>query len=351
MMSATVAGAVADEQGEFQQEGNKDKATAQDRLADLSSQEPESSLIEQKHKPKHSPDDNPYGYDPYWWTPQGFVRRFLKSKLVRYFTEEDGDEVTVDDMDTMVSLFSLIAAFVLAVPFGVITAFQGSTLDEYLTQYLKCTGHQQTYKYTISFSYSAVLLQAVYSSLITVILSLIYFIVRPGALTAASTGGSANDKEQGKEGEDDGDGDDGEEDDGDNEEVERAGQKKQRRVLRPRFFLTRRRKASDKSSKSSSGPNPHRLCRVLVDEDMVAAVNIDFRQWWRRGKFIVLTIAGATIYCIVVLCTVFNMYYGVFFMPLSQLCSVRTLNLRTNETMVCYLVVIAVAVLAGYIGF
>lgn len=263
-----------DEQAIQEVEGNKKPISPKGEASDAKAEEDFAS--------------SPYQEFPYWWTPSGFVTRCKRSRFIRYFTGEGGGEVTVADMDALVSLFSLIAAFVLAVPFGAITSIQNDTLQSFKDMVDNCPKEFREKYGDFRMWYQAIrtpIIQAIYASLITIILSLIYYVFRPGELYVEQIDEEIN-------------------------EVE--GQ-----VVPPRKPVPRGSKKKRMFNLSFlSGKS-----KLIVNEDYIAAVNYDFRQWWHRGKIVVLLICFGTLYSIVILCFVFNRYLQTFVVPTDYFCS------------------------------
>eukprot|EP01031_Cornospumella_fuschlensis_P031051 gene31051-37529_t len=228
---------------------------------------------------------SPYDSFPYWWTPAGFCKRCVRNKFIRFFSFSNGEDVTVAEMDSLVSLFSLIAAFVLAVPFGVMTSLQSETLQSTKDILDSCPKDDMNEQLEFQFRYNILvssMIQAVYSALITIILSLLYYILRPGELQVEQL------EEENKELAD--------------IQVSKAPKARRRLVLIS---------ALDQSRKS----------QLFVNNDLVAAANLDFRKWWQRGKIVVFLIALGTTYAVVVLCFLFNYYMSAFVVPADELCS------------------------------
>jgi hypothetical protein len=272
----------------------------------------------------------PYAPFEYWWTPQGFATRFIRSKFSRYFRYSYGDEVTAADMDALVSLFSLIAAFVLAVPFGVMTSLQGETLQTLKDALDNCPHPVDVTFGKMFFGIRAVLIQAVYAPLVTIVLSLFYFVLRPGELhiesidESSSTASDTTDEQPAI--------------------AERNAKNERLKEVRSKQYRVFKLVGRPKGSKLPQS-------KLFVHEDYIAAANYDFRHWWHRGKFLVGFIAIGTIYAIVILCYVFHVYITLFVPPLSMVCSNSNMAEISSQAQIGWLVLLLLSAVFLYICF
>lgn len=251
----------------------------------------------------------PYSPFPYWWTPHGFLKRLYRSKVTRYF-------------DALVSLFSLIAAFVLAVPFGVVTSLQADTLQGLRDTMDGCSkGYQRDFASTY-YSIRVAVVQAVYAPLTTVVLSLVYFVIRPGELHVDILDDSA-----------------------DRATCSAVGSGKSTEKTRQRRLQGRQYRVFKLSSRPKGESN-----KLFVDEDYVAAVNYDFRQWWHRGKWLVALVAVGTVYSIVILCILFNSYESTFMIPTSLMCSNKVYHAVGSQSLSGWIVLLFCFFLVVYVG-
>lgn len=271
----------------------------------------------------------PYAPFEYWWTPYGFAKRLSRSKFSRYFWYSYGDEVTAADMDALVSLFSLIAAFVLAVPFGVMTSVQGEALQALKDALESCTNPVDTTFGQMFYSIRAVLIQAVYAPLVTIALSLFYFVLRPGELHIEAVDESSADSDA---------------TDQQAATAERNAMNDRLKVVRSKQYRVFKLVGKPKGSKLPQS-------KLFVHEDYIAAANYDFRHWWHRGKFLVGFIAIGTIYSIVILCYVFHVYMIFFVPPPDVLCSNSAMFEINSQAQAGWLVLLLMSAVFLYISF
>jgi len=129
-----------------------------------------------------------------WYSFRGFFVRAKRSRLFSMFFYEN-DNVSVDEVDLIVNTITLVNALILTVPFGIMTSLSSSSMDEFKSNVLQCLVEEETSTQTgmrfktqsdversIEEQYfwmTKSTLVSVYVPLISLILAVLYYLVRP----------------------------------------------------------------------------------------------------------------------------------------------------------------------------
>lgn len=129
-----------------------------------------------------------------WYSFRGFLVRTKRSRLFSMFFYKN-DDVSVEEVDLIVNTITLVNALILTVPFGIMTSLTTSSMDEFKSNVLQCLVEEETstkkglrlktqsdVEGVIKEQYSWMTkstLVSVYLPLISLILAVLYYVVRP----------------------------------------------------------------------------------------------------------------------------------------------------------------------------
>lgn len=213
---------------------------------------------------------NPYD-DKFWWTPMGFWRRLKNGRLVAIF-KSSSSEATVKDIDAIVNVFALLNALVLAMPISLITSLKYSDWDDFKSIAQSCTNSpanifssEDPYNASeyYNFEYRALAdnsMCSIYCTFIGLILTVLYYVGRPSE-----------------------------------------------QKIDEDAYMQHRKSVVISSPYDTIG-------EVLI--------NSNFRNWWARGKYLIMIILTSTTVAIISLICAANVYYQVFFSSSSDFCTV-----------------------------
>jgi len=212
-------------------------------------------------------------YDPYedvsWWTICGFKNRLRYGRFYNIFLSSS--EVTVIDIDAIVNIFALVDALILTIPIGLLAATKYSDWNAFEELVYTCVntnpngssydpeGYYRWNYVTISDNCMC----SIYSSLLCLSLSVVYYLSRPSE-----------------------------------EKLNDDGDLKRRNLL--------------SISKSSSSH---------YDKEGDALINKKFRSWWKRGKILLLILFTGTTSAVISLVCAVNLYYEIFFTSSNDFCN------------------------------
>lgn len=206
--------------------------------------------------------------DPYWWTICGFYNRLRYGRLYNIFFSSD--KVVVVDIDSIVNIFALVDALIVAIPIGLIGSTKYADWDGFEKLAYSCNGYFQNgskgpYGY---YHINTVLVYnncmcTIYSAILCLGLTVIYYVSRPSEERII--------------------------DDYNND-------------LRRRTLM----------SVSKSGP---------YDREGEALINKTFRSWWKRGRIILLILFAGTTTAVISLVCLVNVYYEIFFTSSNAFCN------------------------------